>query len=82
MQMRGTLLSCKLNLKELNIIIRIWTHIVFYQISRQCHQISMPLRPIDIHIKTFKENVSIVLTVENNGLGIEEQHHPNLFNII
>jgi signal transduction histidine kinase len=38
-------------------------------------------RPVHIIISTHRENGSVVLTVEDNGLGIEEHHLPRLFSM-
>src|SRR5690554_1605284 len=38
-------------------------------------------RPVAINIDTYQENGSVVLVVEDNGLGIEQKHLPKLFSM-
>lgn len=38
-------------------------------------------RPAYITITTYRENEAVILTVEDNGLGIEEHHLPRLFSM-
>ncbi|MEX2593164.1 MAG: ATP-binding protein [Anditalea sp.] len=38
-------------------------------------------RPAEIKIKTYQENGSVVMMVEDNGLGIAEHHLPKLFSM-
>ena len=38
-------------------------------------------RPVVIKVKTYMENGVVVLVVEDNGLGIEERHHSQLFSM-
>src|SRR5690606_16033650 len=38
-------------------------------------------RPVHIIVRTHREGDSVVVTVEDNGLGIEERHLPRLFSM-
>jgi signal transduction histidine kinase len=54
---------------------------IIYNLLNNAVKYRSPDRPAEITIKTFLENGCVVLTVEDNGLGIEEYQLPKMFGI-
>lgn len=54
---------------------------VLYNLLSNAIKYRSPERTIEITIKTYRENGSVVLIVEDNGLGIEEHQQPKLFSM-
>ncbi|HLU88751.1 MAG TPA: ATP-binding protein, partial [Cyclobacteriaceae bacterium] len=52
---------------------------VLYNLLSNAIKYRSPDRPAKVWIKTYLENGSVVLMVEDNGIGIEQQHLPKLF---
>jgi signal transduction histidine kinase len=54
---------------------------VIYNLLSNAIKYRSPERPVEIKIKTYRENGSVILMVEDNGLGIEEHQLPKMFNM-
>ena len=54
---------------------------VLYNLLSNAIKYKSAERPVHIIVSTHRENDSVVLTVEDNGLGIEERHLPRLFSM-
>lgn len=52
---------------------------VLYNLMSNAIKYRSPDRPAKVWINTYQENGSVVLMVEDNGIGIEQQHLPKLF---
>lgn len=54
---------------------------IFYNLLSNAFKYKSPERPVEIKVKTYEENGSVILMVEDNGLGIEEHQLPKLFSM-
>lgn len=54
---------------------------IFYNLITNAIKYRSPKRPLKIKIRTLKRTNFIILTIKDNGLGIEKDQHHNLFSM-
>jgi two-component system, chemotaxis family, CheB/CheR fusion protein len=52
---------------------------IFFNLINNAIKYQSPERDLIIEVKSFVENQNVILSVEDNGIGIKEEHFPHLF---